>query len=191
VLEANTPPGIFDPTSGNYLAISGLEDNEQIFTYDSKWIYHADVQMQPRADIQVTAKYNEITQYFIGDKVGDQETFRNTVLQGSGTEKYLVRLLYDFKNNELISAYVPGASPDVHAISTNLMLIRQNNNEATQLIFNNDDMNEIPEDRRAYGVIEFTKERLIDDASLNAYARSLYWISFPFDVDVSKAICFG
>ena len=199
VLEANDPPGIFDPTSGNNLAISGLEANEQIFTYDSKWIYHADIQMQPRADIQVTAKYNNITQYFIGDKVGDQETFRNTVLQGSGTEKYLVRLLYDFKNNEIISAYVPGASPDVYDISTNLMLIRQNNNEATQLIFNNEtrrDMEQIPTNRRAYGVIEFTEKRLIqgkDDKnkSLNDYEKSLYWISFPFDVDVSKAISFG
>ena len=167
----------------------GLKANEEIFRDNSNWIYYADVQMKPMAPVKVTAKYDGHTQYFIGKQ--DQTV---SLLEGTGEEKYLIRMLYDFKTNQLISAYVPGASPDVHAISTNLMIIRQNNENATQLIFNNEtpsDMIKIPTDRRAYGVIEFTKERLIDDTKLNEYARSLYWISFPFDVDVSKAICFG
>lgn len=186
VLEGDA--NIFDAT-GNALNVSGLDPNQQIFRDNSNWIYYADVQMKPMAPVKVTAKYDNHTQYFIGKQ---NETV--TLLQGTGEEKYLIRMLYDFKTNQLISAYVPGASPDVHAISTNLMLIRQNNNEATQLIFNNEtpsDMINIPTDRRAYGVIEFTKERLIDDTELNEYARSLYWISFPFDVEVSKAISFG
>ena len=167
----------------------GLKANEEIFRDNSNWIYYADVQMKPNAPVKVTAKYNGQTQYFVGKQ---NETV--SLLQGSGSEKYLIRMLYDFKTNQLLSAYVPGASPDVHAISTNLMLIRQNNNVATQLIFNNEtpsDMINIPTDRRAYGVIEFTKERLIDNQSLNPYERSLYWISFPFDVNVEEAICFG
>ena len=193
VLEGDA--NIFDE-AGNVLTAGtsgseryGLKANEEIFRDNSNWIYYADVQMKPMAPVKVTAKYNGQTQYFVGKQ---EETV--SLLQGRDSEKYLIRMLYDFKTNQLISAYVPGASPDVHAISTNLMLIRQNNNEATQLIFNNEtpsDMINIPTDRRAYGVIEFTKERLIDDKSLNAYARSLYWISFPFNVDVSKAICFG
>ena len=186
VLEGDA--NIFDAT-GSALNVSGLEANEQIFRDNSNWIYYADVQMKPMAPVKVTAKYNDKTQYFIGKQ---NETV--TLLQGSGSEKYLIRMLYDFKTNQLISAYVPGGSDKVNAISTNLMLIRQDNNEATQLIFNSEaahDMETIPADRRAYGVIEFTKERLIDNQSLNVYERSLYWISFPFDVDVSKAICFG
>ena len=186
VLEGDA--NIFD-ADGNALKVSGLDNNQQIFRDNSNWIYYADVQMKPMAPVKVTAKYNDQTQYFIGKQ---NETV--TLLQGSGSEKYLIRMLYDFKTNQLISAYVPGASNSVNAISTNLMLIRQNNNEATQLEFNNaapHDMETIPTDRRAYGVIEFTKERLIDDQSLNAYQRSLYWISFPFDVNVEGAICFG
>ena len=191
VLEGDA--NIYDAT-GSALNVSGLKANEQIFRDNSNWIYYADVQMKPMAPVKVTAKYNDKTQYFIGKQ---NETV--TLLQGSGSEKYLIRMLYDFKTNQLISAYVPGASPDVHAISTNLMLIRQNNNEATQLIFNNEtprDMEPIPTDRRAYGVIEFTEKRLIngkddEDKSLNEYEKSLYWISFPFNVDVSKAISFG
>ena len=168
----------------------GLNANEEIFRDNSNWIYYADVQMKPMAPVKVTAKYDNHTQYFIGKQ---NETV--TLLQGTGEEKYLIRMLYDFKTNQLISAYVPGTNPnDVHAISTNLMIIRQNNENATQLIFSNEtpsDMINIPTDRRAYGVIEFTKERLIDDQSLNPYQRSLYWISFPFDVNVAEAICFG
>lgn len=187
VLEGDA--NIFD-AAGSALNVSGLNANEQIFRDNSNWIYYADVQMKPMAPVKVTAKYNGKTQYFIGKQ---NETV--TLLQGSGSKKYLIRMLYDFKTNQLISAYVPGTNPnDVHAISTNLMIIRQNNENATQLMFSNEtpsDMINIPTDRRAYGVIEFTKERLIDDKSLNAYARSLYWISFPFKVDVSKAICFG
>lgn len=194
VLEGDA--NIFDE-AGNALTAGtsgseryGLNANEQIFRDNSNWIYYADVQMKPMAPVKVTAKYNNKTQYFIGKQ---NETI--TLLQGSGSKKYLIRMLYDFKTNQLISAYVPGTNPnDVHAISTNLMIIRQNNENATQLMFSNEtpsDMINIPTDRRAYGVIEFTKERLIDDKSLNAYARSLYWISFPFNVDVSKAICFG
>ena len=200
VLEGDA--NIFD-AKGNSLAAGvdngtdprfGLNANEEIFRDNSNWIYYADVQMKPMAPVKVTAKYDNHTQYFIGKQ---NETV--TLLQGTGEEKYLIRMLYDFKTNQLISAYVPGASPDVHAISTNLMLIRQNNNEATQLIFNNEtpsDMINIPTDRRAYGVIEFTEKRLIngkddENKSLNEYEKSLYWISFPFNVDVSKAICFG
>ena len=186
VLEGDA--NIYDE-KGSPLKVSGLDANQQIFRDNSNWIYYADVQMKPMAPVKVTAKYNGQTQYFVGKQ---DETV--SLLQGSGDKKYLIRMLYDFKTNQLISAYVPGASPDVHAISTNLMLIRQNNNEATQLIFNNEtpsDMINIPTDRRAYGVIEFTKERLIDDQSLNPYQRSLYWISFPFDVNVAEAICFG
>lgn len=187
VLEGDA--NIFDE-NGSQLKVSGLDANQQIFRDNSNWIYYADVQMKPMAPVKVTAKYDGHTQYFIGKQ---NETV--TLLQGSGSEKYLIRMLYDFKTNQLISAYVPGTNPnDVHAISTNLMIIRQNNENATQLMFSNatpSDMINIPTDRRAYGVIEFTKERLIDDKSLNAYARSLYWISFPFNVDVSKAICFG
>lgn len=200
VLEGDA--NIFD-ANGNSLAAGvdngtdpryGLNANEEIFRDNSNWIYYADVQMKPMAPVKVTAKYNGKTQYFIGKQ---NETV--TLLQGSGEEKYLIRMLYDFKTNQLISAYVPGASDKVNAISTNLMLIRQNNEVATQLIFNTadpHDMETIPADRRAYGVIEFTEKRLIqgkddEDKSLNDYEKSLYWISFPFDVDVSKAISFG
>ena len=191
VLEGDA--NIFD-AAGSALNVSGLKANEQIFRDNSNWIYYADVQMKPMAPVKVTAQYNDKTQYFIGKQ---NETV--TLLQGSGSEKYLIRMLYDFKTNQLISAYVPGASDKVNAISTNLMLIRQDDKDATQLEFNNEtphDMETIATDRRAYGVIEFTKKRLINglnekDESVTELQKGLYWISFPFDVDLSEVISFG
>ena len=170
-----------------------LVDNEEIFSDISNWIYYADVQLVPNAELKVTAKYNNQVQYF----VGQANNYNNTILAGSGTEKYLIRLLYDFKTNHLLSAYVPGGSKQVDFISTNLMLIRQDDKDPTQLVFNTKDMTNIPEDRKAYGVIEFTKERLIDgldkegNKTVTELQKGLYWISFPFDVDLSQAISFG
>ena len=159
----------------------GLKANEEIFSDIENWVYQTDVQITPGAELQVTAKYNNQVQYF----VGKEGVFNNTILQGSGTEKYLVRLLYDFKTNELISAYVPGASTHVDKISTNLMIIRQNYDEAKQLVFNNGDMS-TRDNRKAYGVIEFTENYLTNE-EIKYLKRCLYWVSFPFDVNLSEA----
>ena len=164
----------------------GLKANEEIFTDISNWVYYADVQMVPNADLRLTAKYMDKTQYFIGKA----DEYSNTILQGTGSQKYLIRLLYDFKINELVSAYVPQDNTDateIEPIQTNLMLIREGNNEASQLNFNTNDMKE--EGQTAYGVIEFPYELL--NGSGDIYQRSLYWISFPFDVNLQDAFGVG
>ena len=162
----------------------GLTENEEIFKDISNWVYYADVKMIPGAAVQLTAKYNGKTQYFIGN----QGQFSNTILQGTGGDKYLIRMLYDFKTNELISAYVPPGNQkeNVHLITTNLMIIRQNNGEAKQLVFNNGDMGTRSSDRTGYGVIEFVEDTLRNE-SIPYLKRCLYWISFPFDVDLTEA----
>lgn len=168
----------------------GLTENEEIFKDISNWVYYADVKMIPGAAVQLTAKYNGKTQYFIGNP-GNPGKYSNTILQGTGGDKYLIRMLYDFKTNELISAYVPGdqkvsSSDNVHLITTNLMIIRQNNGLAKQLVFNNGDMETRSSDRTGYGVIEFVEDTLRNE-SIPYLKRCLYWISFPFDVDLTEA----
>ena len=163
----------------------GLKANEEIFTDISNWVYYADVQLVPNAGLKLTAKYMDKVQYFIGQA----DIYSNTILQGTDcTQKYLIRLLYDFKINELVSAYVPGGNNDIEAIQTNLMLIRKGNNDASQLNFNTNNMKE--EGQTAYGVIEFPYE-LLNDGSKDIYQRSLYWISFPFDVNLQDAFGVG
>ena len=169
----------------------GLNANEEIFNDISNWVYYADVQMIPNADLKVTAQYTNGTelkvQYFVG-QTGDN--YNNTILAGTGTQKYLIRLLYDFKTNELISAYVPGgqAGTEIEAIETNLMLIRKENDVPRQLSFNRNNMKDVG--KQAYGVLELTQATL-EDNEKNIYARSLYWISFPFDVRITDIFGFG
>ena len=162
----------------------GLKANEEIFTDISNWVYYADVQLVPNAGLKLTAKYMDKVQYFIGQA----DIYSNTILQGTDcTQKYLIRLLYDFKINELVSAYVPGGNNNIEPIQTNLMLIREGNNDASQLNFNSNNMKE--EGQTAYGVIEFPYELL--NGSGDIYQRSLYWISFPFDVNLQDAFGVG
>ena len=168
----------------------GLDANEEIFQDISNWIYYTDVQMIPHAEVKLTAliKKDEqdkrIEQYF----VGTSDEWNNTLLQGTCDKKYLIRVLYDFKTNQMISAYVPDRkeTEDIGHIKTNLMLIREENNTETihQLTFNTNNMEEI--DQQAYGVLEFTHKTL-REGSYNELSRRLYWISFPFDVRIEDA----
>lgn len=166
----------------------GLNANEEIFTDISNWVYYADVQMVPNADLKLTAKYMDKVQYF----VGQESNWNNTILKSEEecSDKYLIRLLYDFKTNELISAYVPGGQEgkEIEAIETNLMLIRKENETPRQLSFNANKMEDVG--KQAYGVLELTQATL-EDNKKNVYERSLYWISFPFDVCITDIFGFG
>ena len=165
-----------------------IHDNEEIFADVSNWVYFADVHMRPKAKVKITADYASKVQYFIGKPT----EYCDTILQGDANDqtRYLLRLLYDFKTNELISAYVPGGQADgtIGAIETNLMLIRVENNEPKQLEFSTNNMKEAG--KQAYGVLELTKTTL-EDNKKNVYVRSLYWISFPFDVRATDIFGFG
>ena len=192
---------ILHDTNGNTLNVGqnftdryGLNANEEIFNDVSNWVYYADVNMIPKAEVKLTAdiqwqegdKNFEVAQYF----VGSSDAYCDTILNGSGSQQYHVRMLYDFKTNEIISAYVPGGNTNIEPIETNLMLVRQENNPASQMTFTNNDMQD--EGKRSYGVLELTRSSLIDNYTDDDYYRvSLYWISFPFDVAIKDIFGFG
>ena len=174
----------------------GLNTNEEIFNDISNWVYYADVNMKPRAQVKLTADIQwqegteniKVVQHFIGSSDADCDT----ILKGKGEQQYHVRMLYDFKTNELISAYVPGgqAEKEIEAIETNLMLIREENNPASQMTFKTNHMLDVG--KRSYGVLELTRSSLIDNYTDDDYYRvSLYWISFPFDVAIKDIFGFG
>lgn len=177
----------------------GLNANEEIFTDISNWVYYADVKMKPRAQVKLTADYKwkeggkdiEVIQYFVGTPTEFCDTTLNTA-DGAPEckQQYRMRLLYDFKTNELISAYVPGENKNIEQIKTNVMLIRQENKQASQFSFETNEMDAVG--KRSYGVLELTRSSLIDNYTDDDYYRvSLYWISFPFDVAIKDIFGFG
>ena len=169
----------------------GLDANEEIFRDDANWIYHADIQILPGCTATVTARHYNHEQTFIKDRTlvygEDLDNMKN---------KYPIRLLYDFKINRLITGYIPGNNPEIEAFTTDLMLIRREepkdeDSKVTQLVFDSGKKAMDNSNTRAYGVLELSKERLVNNGNYNDLKRRLYWISFPFDVRIADVFGSG
>ena len=178
--------------------VSGLNDYEMKFTDDQNWIYEATVKAQPGARIKLTAKYNTKIQYFYGDEGARTDETTELLIGGSGTDKYKVRVVYDFKTNRLIKAFIPdGAIGTDLEIDADLMIIRDHQADAQQVTFS--EGGALSEVKTVYGAMKFNKytvnnknrEAPHGNAGLSRYTRDLFYISFPFDVKLSDVFGFG
>ena len=167
-------------------------NNNQLgyFNDNTNWLYYADVLAQPGAKVQVVAKYNEKYQYFMGEESGGSEF--ETLIAGDANDEtnYPIRILYEFPEHRFVVAYMPPSTitGDV-AIETPVMLIRKDHGEANQITFS-DNEKKITAPLPAYGTITFTEGHLKDNEK-TIYDKALYWISFPFDVQISDVFGFG
>ena len=173
---------------------NNLENDIVTFLDNGGWMYQVDVYSLTNSPINLTAKYNDKVQHFKGEAAR-----ATTNLIGGNVEdatKYPIRILYDFKENHLITGYVPQVpeTKDV-AIKTNLMMIRKNHGAANQLTMNlsNDDTDGVAVNTGydAYGVLTFTESHLSTDNWKVTNDKTFYWISFPFDVNLKDAFGFG
>ncbi|MBP5658504.1 MAG: InlB B-repeat-containing protein, partial [Paludibacteraceae bacterium] len=176
--------------------ISGLEDNEMNLIDDENFVYERTIQVNTTARAKLTAKYNNNVQYFIG---GASETVELLGGEESVT-KYTMRIVYDFKTNRLVTAYMPSdaAITENLAIHADIMLIREHQNAGQQLTFDGGSLSDV---KTVYGVMRFNRWTLNNKSTAaghapvgdpkSTYERSLYWISFPFDVNLSDVFGFG
>lgn len=174
--------------------VNGLNENEMNFTDDQNWIYEATVQAQPGARFKLTARYNNQVQYFYGN---EDET--EQLLGGKETNnKYTIRIVYDFKTNRLIKAFIPsGTISDNLSIEADLMIIREHQEDAQQINFTGNGA--LSNVKTVYGAMKFNKwtvngkEKDGRHASTgeSRYKRDLFYISFPFDVKLSDVFGFG
>ena len=149
------------------------------------WVYAKDVHAKINTRVKIEAFYHDYTQYFKG-KEGDFNDEANTeyLIKGIDTsEPYKIRVIYDFKTNHLICAWMPEGeiSGGDQVIESDIMLIRKDTCDATQITFNNAKLQSV---KTAYGVVELTKAYL-ENTNYTSKARANYWISFPFDVNLS------
>ena len=173
---------------------NNLTNDTVTFLDNGGWMYQVDVYSLTNSPINLTAKYNDKVQHFKGEAAR-----ATTNLIGGNIDdatKYPIRILYDFKENHLITGYVPQVpeTKDV-AIETNLMMIRKNHGAANQLTMN---INNVGEDGvavntgyDAYGVLTFTESHLSTENWKVTNDKTFYWISFPFDVNLKDAFGFG
>ncbi len=206
-------------TAGNYEAI--FKDNED-------WIYEREIKLTPGQKFKLYASYAQETvkengsQHFRGNYAGnDWENTENYVELVGGTGAACnARIVYDFKTNRLMSAYVPDNDNPIEgspSINADIMIVRNHQDAGQQITFTSgSSLNAV---KTVYGVMRFNRWILnnrqhpedmnhahsTDDTEMNKYhplitdpgsqksadERGLYWISFPFDVNLSEVFGFG
>ena len=157
------------------------------FTDLQNWIYQVDVQATGNSRVKLEAIYKGNTQYFKG---GTNQTV--PLLASTSNDKHKIRLIYNFKTNHLVCAWL-AAGETIDGISQTLgadmMLIRENQDPADQLYFNPNN-NTLSDVKNAYAVMTFTED-FIKNEEKTIYERALYWVSFPYDVLISQVFGFG
>ena len=179
---------------------SPLTSNKVTFSDNENWIYEAEIQAQPNAKIQLKSTWGTggtaIVQYFKGSSSTSE-----TLVGGSGSDWYPIRLIYDFKTNRLVASYIP-ASGNITtniAINADVMFIREHQGDVAQLTFSGSGA--ISDIKTAYGVLRLNKWTLNNKSKtgthsplsplLSRYERDLFYISFPFKVAMSEVFGFG
>ena len=153
------------------------------------WTYQIDVDVYPGDDSQTKIETVYPTS---GTGSATRELVGNTILLGSGskgTNKYRVRLLYDFKTNKLTSAFIPSETIDATInLNTDYLYARVGEGSSTQLSFSEDGaLNNV---KKAYAAFEFPKDQMVgfmpdwtsNDYRARRYCR--YYFSLPFAVRI-------
>ena len=176
---------VFDKNGNAIPASSPLNANELEFDDQNNWVYQVDLQAQSGAQVDVTATYNGNVQSFIDDQV------LVTATSGEANEQYPLRVVYDFKTNHLVTAWLPPTTAiNQHlSVAADMMLIRHGQNAAQELTFNGGSIKNI---HTMIGAMEFRKDSIVghvgsftNETSENkTYRYMMYYISFPFDVAV-------
>ena len=166
----------------------GLLANEDIFDDMGNWVYQLDVQANKQTAIKLTAQFNDRVQTFFGDARAAEGVA--LVMDATSYEYYKVRMIYNFKTNHLLAAWLLDRKQEINngEITSNVLIIRENHGEANQLQFNNG-LTKMTINT-AYAAMTFTKDH-VTDKDLNQWQRYEYWVSFPFNVKISDVFGFG
>lgn len=209
VLRANSNTDLMDEYGNALLnsANSGqsgynhkAEDNSIQFVDDENWIYETTVMIKPSAFVKLYGHFHNKDFYFKGK---DNNTFDASnaiqLISGSG-DAVKVRVVYDFKTDRLLAAYLPsGNLTENKVINADVMFIREHQGDIAQLTVANGKA--ISAITSAYGVMRFNKYTLNNKSKADGHAvlaspasvyeRSLYFISFPFRVKLNDIFGFG
>ena len=179
------------------------------FVDNENWIYETTVKVIPSSYVKLFALFDEENFYykgannntFNGSDSGDGYHTPNAIqlITGSG-EAQLVRVIYDFKTDRLVAAYLPsGNITENMDINADVMFIREHQGDIDQLTFN--DGKALTDVKTAYAVMRFNKWTLNNKSKaaghaplatpLSRYERDLFYISFPFRVNLNEVFGFG
>lgn len=206
----------------NNVAISSSPANSVLLSDNENWIYEARLMIKPGTRFKLYACYakNPVdpasAQYFRGAYDSDNFTSDDNsviLIGGESVDYQLARIVYDFKTNRLIAAWMPsGEVSGTNEINADVMIIRDHQESARCITFADASAN-LSAVKTVYGVMRFNRwilnnrqhpeDQDKDEADLahhpplsvgqqkSTYERRLYFISFPFDVLVGDIFGFG
>ncbi|MEE1254051.1 MAG: hypothetical protein UHJ11_03245 [Paludibacteraceae bacterium] len=200
-------------SSGGSLSNAGDNHNahQAIFSDTQNWIYERTIQVQPGTRVKLYACYPEANvanaQYFRGTYDNNNATWNDNnsvqILGGTGESWNTIRIIYDFKTNRLMAAWVPtGEITGEKSLEADMMILREHQEDAACITFANNN-NKLVNIKTVYGVLRLNKyilnnkkttgnhEILDPKDQKSIYERALYFISFPFDVHLSDVFGFG
>ena len=184
-------------------------DNKVKFTDNGNWIYNLELQAQEGARIKLISQYNDGSanhdQYFKG-LAGDFSEANTEELIGSngGSTWQPLTIIYDFKTNNLISAWSPTC--DIEGainLKTDILLIHNRKKitnpaptevDVVSLInFTGESTDNLTNINKVYSAFRFQKNADatyvgLQDAPANSaaiYYQYNYWISFPYEVKMT------
>lgn len=182
--------------SGISTTQNGGAETNVVLADAQNWVYQHDVYAAVGTRVKLRVKPHNDAQesdylYLKGKKGKGENDFsdENTVeLIGGSQEQILkVRVIYDFKSNHLICAWLPEQSNTIEgelSLNSDLILIRKEHNEAQQITFKGDNA-QITKVSQAYGVLSLSRSHF-EDKNVSDNAKKFYWISFPFNVHLSE-----
>ena len=156
------------------------------------WIYTFELKASDDATITLESHYNNRYVTVLPSK---------KVLEG-GDGYYDLNIIYDYKTNEVVAAYIPSTVSTELSIDVDIMFIRQakdnkpDEDAPTTTLTLSGDGKITGDPKTLYGAIKFEKDYVRAEGSFAGLAsnrpeRSTYWISFPFDVRVSDIFGLG
>ncbi len=183
---------------------NGVEDDAIQFTDNQNWVYEATVKAKPNGRMKLYAKYDEVDYYFYGDSESSFDDPHGVeLISGSGENPELIRVLYDFKTDRLIAAWMPTDAEisTVQTINADIMLVRKHQESGQQV--NLLGTGKITTNKKVYAVMQFNKYELNNlektgshnplspGDQKSSFERHNYFISFPFDVKLGEIFGFG
>lgn len=179
-------------SNNEYLTISGTNiytnaaspepiSGKSKFVDQNDWVYALDIKAKHGAVIDVIAKYKGKESTFIDDQ--------NIMSTQAGDDKYyILRVIYNFKTNNMVSSWLLQNVEQNMALSADIMMIRNGQGSPNQLKLNGHSISGDP--KTVYGVMQFDKS-FITNSEKSIEERGLYWISFPFDVKLVDVFGLG
>ncbi len=183
VLHGKADDNIFNnDASGTAIAADpgrSLAKNELLFEDLGNWIYQVELKAKPNAAVSLIAKYNNADRYLIGSTSSWM-----TIMGGSGSAKYEILAVYDFKTNRLMTVWKPSGDITQTLSDVDVLLIRHAQEAGQAITFNGGSLTT----KKVYGALEFRYNELVGHVTnWTSSSRPLlkFFISFPFDVNVS------